>query len=108
MWFTYLYATLIPVGAFFTVVGLALYYWIDKFNLIKRSSLNHNISGDLAVVSLKLLDFTLVLKPIGELIFDSQIRHSVQAESIVLLCIGTLYLVLPMDKILDFFHKEEF
>ena len=65
MWFTYLYVTLIPVGTFFTVLGLAIYYWIDKYNLIKKSSLNHNISGDLAVVSMKLLDFTLILKPAG-------------------------------------------
>jgi hypothetical protein len=65
MWFTYLYATLIPVGAFFTVLGLSFYYWVDKFNLIKRSSLAHNISGDMAIISLKLLDVTLVLKPIG-------------------------------------------
>jgi len=65
MWFTYLYATLIPVGAFFTVLGLSFYYWVDKCNLIKRSSLAHNISGDMAIVSLKLLDVTLVLKLIG-------------------------------------------
>ncbi len=75
MWFTYLYASLIPIGSFFSVVGLAFYYWVDKFNLLKRSSLSHNISGDLAVVSLKLLDFTLVLKPAGEMIFDYLIRH---------------------------------
>ena len=65
MWFTFLYASLIPVGAFFTLFGLGFYYWVDKFNLLKRSSLFQNISGDLAVVSLKLLDFTLILKPIG-------------------------------------------
>ena len=78
MWFTFLYATLIPSGAFFTIVGLGLYYWVDKFNLIKRSSVGHEISGDLAVVSLKLLDFTLILKPIGEMIFDRSIRNGVQ------------------------------
>ena len=75
MWFTYLYASLIPIGSFFTVLGLGFYYWVDKFNLLKRSSLSHNVSGDLAVVSLKLLDFTLVLKPAGEMIFDYLIRH---------------------------------
>ena len=65
MWFTFLYATLIPIGAFLTVIGLSLYYWIDKYNLLRRSSLLANVSGDMAVFSLKLLDFTLVLRVIG-------------------------------------------
>ncbi len=106
MWFTFLYATLIPIGAFITVIGLALYYWVDKFNLLRRSSLSQNISGKLAIVSMKLLDFTLVLKPIGEVIFDTSIRNTYQVESIVLICVGALYLVLPIDHFLEFFHKE--
>jgi hypothetical protein len=65
MWFTYLYASLIPIGAFLTVIGLSLYYWIDKYNLLRRSSLTENVSGDMAMFSLKLLDFTLVLRVIG-------------------------------------------
>jgi hypothetical protein len=77
MWFTFLYASLIPIGSFFSVLGLALYYWVDKYNLLRKSSLARNISGDMAVLSLKLLDFTLVLKPGGEIIFDYLIRHKI-------------------------------
>jgi hypothetical protein len=65
MWFTFLYATLIPIGAFLTIIGLSLYYWVDKFNLLRRSSLKNNISGKMAIKSLKLLDLTLILRPIG-------------------------------------------
>ena len=78
MWFTFLYASLIPIGSFFSVIGLSFYYWVDKYNIVRKSSLAHNISGDLAVLSLKLLDFTLVFKPAGELIFDYLIRHTIQ------------------------------
>ena len=66
-----------PIGSFFSVIGLVFYYWVDKYNLLRKSSLAHNISGDLAVLSLKLLDFTLILKPVGELIFDYLIRHEI-------------------------------
>lgn len=45
LWFTFLYATMIPLGAFITMIGLTLYYWVDKFNLLRRSSLLNNISG---------------------------------------------------------------
>jgi len=65
MWFTYLYSSLIPLGAFFSAIGLSLYYWIDKYNLLRRSSVNSNISGELSLFSMKLLDFTLICKPIG-------------------------------------------
>lgn len=71
MWFTFLYATLIPIGAFITFLGLCIYYWSDKINLLRRSSLSHNVSGSMAIVSLKLLDITLILRPIGTIIFDS-------------------------------------
>ena len=70
MWFTFLYATLIPMGAFLTIIGLSLYYWVDKFNMLRRSSLKNNISGKMAIRSLKLLDLTLFLRPLGEILFD--------------------------------------
>jgi hypothetical protein len=45
MWFTFLYSSLIPFGAFLSILGLCLYYWIDKYNLLRRSSVNSNIAG---------------------------------------------------------------
>ena len=45
MWFTYLYDSLIPFGACLSLLGLSLYYWIDKYNLLRRSSVNSNIAG---------------------------------------------------------------
>ena len=70
MWFTFLYSTLIPGGAFLTCIGLGLYYWVDKYNLLRRSSLKNNISGNMAIISLKLLDLTLFMRAAGELLFD--------------------------------------
>lgn len=104
MWFTYLYATLIPIGAFLSCIGLCLYYWIDKYNLLRRSSVNSNISGELSLSSMKLLDITLLCKPLGEIIFDFQMRDSYCVSSLAMCGVAILYLVLPMDNILDYFH----
>lgn len=38
LWFTYLYSTLIPIGAFISILGLGLYYWVDKYNLLRVNS----------------------------------------------------------------------
>ena len=45
MWFTYLYSSLIPLGGWLALVGLCIYYWVDKYNLLRRSSVNSQISG---------------------------------------------------------------
>lgn len=49
---------------------------------------------------MKLLDLTLILRPAGELIFDSQIREGYSWESIACLCVGVVYVFLPMNHIL--------
>ena len=45
MWFTYLYLSLIPIGTAITIVGLIIYYWVDKYNLLRRASVPSNIAG---------------------------------------------------------------
>jgi hypothetical protein len=53
---------------------------------------------------MKLLDFTLLCKPMGEILFDSQIRESYCLSSIVMCAVAILYLVLPIDDFLNYFH----
>ena len=65
MWFTFLYATLIPIGAFISLFGLIFYYWVDKYTLLRRSSLGTKISGKVVITSMRLLDITLIMKPLG-------------------------------------------
>ena len=76
VWFTYFYASLIPLGAPISLLGECIFYWVDKYNLLRKSSLKQNLSGDLSMKALVMLDLTLVLKPLGEIAFDLQIRQS--------------------------------
>ena len=98
--------TLIPIGAMLTFVGLSIYYWIDKYNLLRKSSVTSNVSGNMGLYALKQLEFTLLCRAAGEAIFDSQLRGGVQTETIVFLCISAVYLILPLDQIIDFFNHE--
>lgn len=108
MWFTFLYSTLTPVGAIITIFGLIVYYWVDKYNLLRRSSINRQISGKLIQSSLNLLDLTLFFKPIGSVIFDKQLRNQSLASTIVMICIGAIYVILPKNKLIKFFDNEKF
>lgn len=58
--------------------------------------------------ALFLLEFILILKPAGELIFDSLLRNSWHYLSLIEIGVGTLYIMLPVGKILKFFHPERF
>jgi len=100
MWFTFLYSTLIPVGAVLTCIGLGLYYWTDKYNLLRRSSITGNISGKLIQTSLTLLDITLFVRPIGTLVFDAQLRDVYLPSTIVMICVSVVYILLPKDKLI--------
>lgn len=108
VWFAYLYASMIPGGAVLIAVGICIFYWVDKRVLLRFSSINENVNGELSIRSVKLLDATLILRAVGEIIFDSQVRNGVTWESYVCLVIAVVYILLPMDTLLALFHGEKF
>jgi flagellar biosynthesis protein FliP len=69
-----MYSSIIPAGALIILVGLAINYWVVKFTILRRCSLTHKISGNFVMFALTLLDVSLIMKPIGEMIFDSSVR----------------------------------
>ena len=108
MWFTSLYSSLIPFGAFVSFFGISAYYWVDRYNLQRRSHLKYEVSGQMINFALKLLDVSLLLRPAGEILFDEQLRDGFRISSIVMLCVAAVYQVLPMNKILEKIEKEDF
>jgi hypothetical protein len=74
MWFTFLYITIIPIGAIFSILGMFAYYWVDKYNLLRRSTVKAHVSGDLINLTLAMLEFTLPFRVAGEILFDYQLR----------------------------------
>lgn len=49
MWFTFFYGDIIPVGILFSILGLNLYYFIDKYNVLRRRTIKENLSKDLSI-----------------------------------------------------------
>jgi hypothetical protein len=104
MWFTFFYSTLIPIGAIVAVFGLFCYYWVDKYNLLRRSAVNGRISGTIIHSSLPLLDFTLLLRPLGSIIFDSELRSSYMPSNVAMIVVSVIYMLLPKDKLISCFN----
>ena len=95
MWFTFLYISLVPVGGVFSFIGLIAYYWVDKYNLLRRSTISSQVSGDLIDLTVSMLDFTLVLRILGQILFDYQLRAGVTLISWAFLAIAISYMLLP-------------
>ena len=108
IWFTFLYMTLIPIGGVISAVGLVLYYWIDKYNLLRRSTIRSYVSGHLINLTLNLLDVSLVLRVAGEIIFDYHIRDGAKPLSWICLGVSLIYVFLPKDELIEFFNHEKF
>lgn len=58
MWFTFFYGDIIPIGILFSILGLVLYYFIDKYNVLRRRTIKENLSKDLSIGE---IDFILKL-----------------------------------------------
>lgn len=105
MWFTYLYMTLIPLGGIISSLGLVLYYWVDKYNLLRRSCIRSNVSGSLIVLTLGMLNFTLVLRTAGDILFDYQIREGPGIPGWVFLGIAIVYQFIPVSTLIKLLNE---
>jgi hypothetical protein len=107
MWFTFLYVGIIPLGAAPSMLGLICYFFIDKFVLLRRSSVKSSVSSNLANYMMFLLDFTIIFKPLGEIFFDYNIRHDMQPTTYAMTAIAAIYLLLPVNRIFNKLFPEK-
>ena len=67
------------------------------------------VQGKLTNLAMKLLDFTLFLRVFGELLFDTQMRGiDAHSSTIAMLVIAFVFLLLPMNEILEYIIHEKF
>ena len=108
MWFTFLYSELIPLGSFLIVIGLVMYFWVDKYNFLRNSVLKVGMSGKMAILALKSLDATLFLPSAGHILFDAVLRSEFDIFALILTLCGIGYLFVPVSEIIWFFNSEKF
>lgn len=108
MWITYLYAELIPLGSFLTILGLFFYYWVDKYDFVNSCTRKPGISGKMSLLAVKSIDATLFLVPAGAFLFDLMLRHHFDVLSLVLMILGIIYLLLPTSDFIWMLNDEKF
>ena len=99
MWFAFFFAKLIPVGIFFSLISLIFYYWVDKYNLLKRCTVKTEVCEDLSAMMITYLEFTLVFFALGSIMTDLLMFENISNLNITILCIVIVYNLLPLEKI---------
>ena len=97
--FTFLYGTCIPFGIIMSVLNLIIYYWIDKYNLLRRRTIKESLSMQVSVEMIDLLDICIIFFAMGNLTFQYQLFGSIDKLSIIQLFLSCIYAILPMQDI---------
>lgn len=71
MWFTFFYGDIIPVGILFSIMGLTLYYFVDKYNVLRRRTIKESLSKHLSIEMIEMLELIIVFTGIGNTVVSS-------------------------------------
>ena len=67
MWVTFLYAPLIPIVLPLSLVYIILTYYIEKYTIMRRSSVKSVLSKNISIEMIEYLDFIIIFYSIGNL-----------------------------------------
>ena len=70
VWTALFYSFIVPMGAFTEIFIFSIYFWVDKYNLFKKSSHNIDYQLFLATSVTRLFELSLLPFTIGNLVFS--------------------------------------
>lgn len=73
MFTTAFYSPLLPIGLGYTVFGLLITYWIEKYKLLRERVVDFNLSEHLSSDMTEILELFLPIYCIANLIFEYMI-----------------------------------
>ncbi|CAD8169509.1 unnamed protein product [Paramecium pentaurelia] len=99
MWFTFFYGDIIPLGILFSIMGLTLYYFVDKYNVLRRRTIKESLSKHLSIEMIEMLELIIIFTGIGNTIVSSILFGEVKWQDFIIIIIGVVYILLPMEDI---------
>lgn len=82
MWFTFFYAPCIPLGNIFSILNLILYYYIDKYNVLRRRVIKESLGKEITFEMIEMLEYIIILFAIGNFTFSYQLFNKSDWQSI--------------------------
>lgn len=99
MWFTFFYGDIIPLGILFSIMGLTLYYFVDKYNVLRRRTIKESLSKHLSIEMIEMLELIIIFTGIGNTVVSSILFGEVKWQDFIIIIIGIVYILLPMEDI---------
>ena len=65
MWVTFLYAPLIPIVLPFSLVYIILTYYIEKYTIMRRSTVKDILSKNISLEMIEHLEYIIIFYAIG-------------------------------------------
>jgi len=96
MWFTFLFGAIVPLGIFFSMFSLSLYYFIDKYNVLRRRTIKESLSLSVSIKMIDMLDLIIIFFAVGHFTVSYHLFKRISTASIILLAIGFIYALLPL------------
>lgn len=95
MWTAFLYGTVLPLGIIYSLLGLSMYYFIDKYNLASRRTLKQSLGKELALVMNDFLELCVLFMCLGDLIFRYLTNGTANAIDWLCLTFSIIYTFVP-------------
>jgi len=99
MWFTFLYGNAIPLGIILSMIGLVCYYWVDKYNVMRRRTIKENLSKQVSIGMIELLEMTIIFCGIGNMTMSYSFFGQIHWQDLLVILIGVIYAAIPMQEI---------
>jgi hypothetical protein len=61
LFFTAMYAPVIPLGIVISLIGFAMMYWVHKYNVLRRSIIKYNQSSELSIEMTEFLEYVTII-----------------------------------------------
>ncbi|CAD8188436.1 unnamed protein product [Paramecium octaurelia] len=101
MWLTFFFGTAIPLGVFSSLIGLSLFYLVDKYNLLRRRTVKENISQQLSWQMINMLEFVVLFNPLGNTAVSIFLNQKFDIYSAIGVIIGLSFQFLPIHRCIE-------
>lgn len=99
---TAFYSVLMPLGMIWAMISLFLVYWIDKYNLTRRSIVKSQLGKEYAQSVIEMLEYIIPIYGLSSIMCIHLTRGAYFANleplTIIGIIIGFINLYLPMQK----------
>lgn len=99
MFFCAFYAPVIPIGILFCMISTAGMYWVNKYNLLRKSIVKEQMSAELSREMTEMIEYVLVIYAVTNTLFEYCIVEKVNYVSIAGVVCGIINAFLPMESI---------